>query len=179
MEKFIEILKIIIEKHFFPTIISFVCAMMTYRFTPDTNITLLKFDKKPYIAFWWCVFFLLTEFAIWIYKSLKKYNINKKYSYLEEEKNAKIVREKLEELWTTIDRFTPSDKKIIYHFLKSNNSSDIINIPMSSELIERNFLFSSTIQDGEKWILKYRLRDDIYTLLKISQERFGRISHFD
>lgn len=197
-------LKIFIEKHLIPSVISLVAGIVSILILPDGFWMIQKIGTIWVGVLAAGICFLLVEFIIAIAVGIRKIASkisNQKYRRKrdEEEEN-----ENIHKLWERVDRFSPGDRQILKNFLDSNNApleesasvwynydslfesgwlvSTVVPYEPSDNNIsppkvnEYGIPYSHFVNTGKK---KYRLKDDIYQILKYSKEKYGRISNFE
>lgn len=111
-------------------------------------------------------------------------------------------REMLEELWDRVDALGNDERMLIDGLLKNGNKQ--IGMYVTHKQYQLDYFVNSTqMKKGDKCKVlmrgyfndilmqyksyenvydgyyKYKLKDNIYELLKISKEKYGKISHFD
>ena len=155
----------------------------------------MKLGKNLYLAFVFSIAFIGCVSVEKITKKSKEYIDDK-----DNDKTEKIT--KLEELWEFIDDISEDEFKIVENLINNNNKPVIIydtsfdyefylrstifnsNILIKSNHKEENkvyekFFLGSTNPNNEEY-LPYKickLKDDIYTLLKFSKKKYGKISN--
>ena len=111
----------------------------------------------------------------------------------------------MENLWSDVDKFRPDDRALLKEFLENDNtpikrssgSRYFGNSLLTSEWVvsteeygeEEPVIISKHLKEkamplfpmgtGRAIIVKYKLRDDIFSILKYSKEKYGKISHFE
>lgn len=196
-------IKSFMEKDLIPFMISLAAGIVAVIFLPEDNWMIEKVGAVwiGILAFAAC--FLLVKLIVSIAKGIKSLTIkgaNKKYRKKQDQKEEK---ETLAKLWGTVDAMTPGDRQTLQLFLDNGNSpleesgscfhscESVLwscwiastKVPYEFEGQERqpsvnsngipNFYF---INQGKT---RYKLKDDIYQLLKYSKEKYGRISNFE
>lgn len=183
MEKAIELLKVFLEKHLFPTIIGFVGAIAIYILTPDSNRVLIKLGIILYVVFFWASLFLFVELVIFLYCSIRslieKRNTAKQSSEIEEERVKKEKEKNLELLWNSVDELTPNLRKCIKELLENNNTALSLGYLEHLDPLGRCFFNETNITDHGQKRTMIKLKSNRYEELKNSYEKYGRISHFE
>lgn len=205
MEKFFELLKVFLEKHFIPAVISIIAAILSIAVTPEDAKLIARIGKPQYAILFFCIAFVVIEFIVWIVKTIRKKvdkvrenNRHKKYQEVE-------MQEALENVWTLVDGMDPHDREMLMGFLKNNNLPICVKGELGGNcLLTSRYVVSTVVSNDDKVTLndpggvlgnkgnrifvsemsfgiqkrQYKLRDDFYQILKYSYDRYGRISHF-
>ena len=178
---FITIGKEILKKYGISAIISLVIGIGVVTYYQEWIREEMPFGKHNiYWALVFCsagIIILIRALQV-LFQKIKNINYKiqtkKKYNehMLEEE------RENLSELWKQVDLLSESDRKDIIGFIESNNTP-----------IERKYILSNDFYDlyNSRWVVKttrnykdiYKLDDEIFKILKLSYEKYGKISNFD
>lgn len=182
MERFTELIKIFLEKHLIPTVISFVTAAIIFAFTPEDFWLIDKFTKTGYFFFLAGVVFILIQLLIWIKNKMseKAYlnYIRKSNAENTHKENMKAV----ESLWDFVDDLCDEDRNYLKTFLKSGNKPIVIrgnfHYPYG-RLFNSEYVKKQKCSDQQGTYVKYVLDSNLYHDLKLSSEQFGKISHFE
>jgi hypothetical protein len=208
MPKFIDILKLIIEKHLMPAIVSIAITILCVSFFPNILNISAKVGMIWYGILMFCICFSIIQLLIFLNKKrkflLEKNKIKRKNEkfYIKQEKEA------FENLWNFVDSLSLQDKKYIKMFLDTNNAPiEIESVFIDSELLNNRDLVNCTeitsdqtfesikntklnrnkilTEKGIRGIIFtspkkiYKLKDAFFDMLKYSKENYGKISHFD
>lgn len=206
-DKLLDIVKMFLEKYLIPTVLSVVLTFVTYYKTPEDFNMLAKFTIVGYCVFVFCIWFLLIFFAIWLVKFifngikglLKKANENEKLNQMQSQDEEKA----LEVLWGYVDKLSIQDYKLLMKFLETENqpycdsgtyfgecllNSDLVHRSLVEEEKQEAIKSAPSSNAGNRIMFPiyetipakyhYILRKEIYEMLKYSQEKYGRISHF-
>ena len=182
MEKLGEVIKIFLEKHFIPTVISFVVSAAVYACTPNEFWLIVKFTELGYWLFCSGVIFILIQFILWINKQNCEKKEKKELQERNELRKKKKMERELECLWDFVDNLCGEDIKYLKTFLKKNNAPIVIrgNTFFSYDRLLGSYRTKRQEgYDAEGHYVKYILETDFYELLKFSAEEHGRISHFE
>lgn len=204
MEKFVEVIKIFMEKHLIPSVISIAGAIVTYLFFPQDNWIILKLGTTLFIILFFSSYFLLIQLLVYtidFFKDLIE-DINYKIIEKTEEKNSII-----QEINDFYDSLSSQDKEILSTFVKNSNKT-LISFDQyfysSSKLLRRKSLINVTdytedikIFDQERyWILpdleqmikshtnpemglkQYRIKDDYFQVFKWVYKSNGKLGNF-
>lgn len=198
MEKLIDLLKPLIEKYLFTTIISVVLAILGVVLFPDVLNLKEQVGQFFYGLLLFCICFLAVSLIKYIYLNIKHASYQKKS---DKQHYRELEAEQLEVLWGYVDSLSPLDKKYLFDFLKNKNKPIKVGIQLFTVgLLSDNRVVVSTdkVISSESVIntdidVKYtynnhgkfksykliKLREDFYNLLKYSYDKYGKISHFD
>lgn len=141
MEKLGEVIKIFLEKHFIPTVISFVVSAAVYACTPNEFWLIVKFTELGYWLFCSGVIFILIQFILWINKQNCEKKEKKELQERNELRKKKKMERELEWLWDFVDNLCGEDIKHLKTFLKKNNVPIVIH---GNSYFCGNRLFAST-----------------------------------
>lgn len=178
LEPFAEALKIFFERHLIPTVISLFVAGIAILFIPNDSAMVKKITVTGVFLLIAGGCFLVVQLLIHSYELLSETRYLKK-----REKELEIQDEKkeMEHLWSFIDEVNPQDLKIIKKLMKSGNKPiEYEGYLFSSNSVLENdtVMVSRQISRNGKMIKQYMLRHEIYNNLMYSQQKYGRISHF-
>ena len=187
------------EKHLIPSVISLAAGFIAVLALPEDSWMIAKISKVGVgiLAFTLC--FLLVELIILVAKRIsRKVSEKKSDKEYQEQKEKEVV----EQLWSDVDSLSPGDRTLLHKFIETNNEpieneSNMWFSPGSllvSEWVVSTFVpyhfeneeseitkehgipLTHFMNQGKK---KYKLKDDIFKLLKYSMEKYGKISNFE
>lgn len=202
-EKAIDVLKIILEKHFIPALCSVVPTAIIFYMIPTDNPILLKFGKNFFLFVVFVIFFLIIKFIIYIVDFIKKcINKYKENQYYKKEKE-KYQREDDEKAVNTyldrLDSLKPHLFDLVEYFVDNNNnpitiygSSFLDNYEMYGLLDYKQYKIkeeSITSVDPYKleekcifkkgdYVTQFKLKDDVYHDLSIIKKRYKKLTRF-
>lgn len=194
LEKIINILEKFLEKYFIQSLIALVITAFGYYITPDDSKILLKLNKEFYIIILFIIIFLIIEFVIYI---LKKINLRVYFRRQKKEYNDEKIKENIQKNKTIIDSLKPNERKILDIFLKNGNEPIVLRENFYDNRVLENFCNKcEIISDGNiKYInlynsqqeilskgshaYRYKLKFDVYKLLKYMMDSGIGISNFD
>ena len=207
MEKWAELLKVFLEKHLIPTIISIVFAIVCTALTPSNFIVIEKLGVFWHGLLAFSVCFILTQIVIAIFRSLQKKAKQRGISEAHSQRIKKENEVALEQLWTYVDGLSPFDKEHLMTFIETANApiekncefmgdclfnSQLVNVTIVKPSQETQLIIGQPIEKSPKAmripigqmifsqpVKQYKLKDDFYKLLKYSYDEYGRISHFN
>ena len=121
MDKFADVIKLFIEKHLIPTVISLTGAITTLLIVPEDNWIIVKIGRLSLGVLAFCVCFLVIQLMIKIVKGIKKgiSNVNEVNYRLKQ--NELKNQEAINQLNEFVDQLTPEDKNILITFIKNGN----------------------------------------------------------
>ena len=177
----VEIIKIFIEKHLIPTLLSFIFSCLLYVNTLDNVFLKMEIGKTVYGVFLFCSCFVIIKLILYISNKVNSYINSLQYQkYLNKEMEDRN-KKALEELWSFIDKLDNEDFELLKIFL-NNDNQPIYNKGNRYynyfKLIDSNVVLKTQTDNPTLGCEKLRLKDDFFEALKYSQERYGRISHF-
>lgn len=192
LEKIINILEKFVEKYFIPSLVAVLPTAVIYYFTDDNFSILLKLGKQFYISVIFIIFFLLIELVIFLSKLIintVKFKTQK--TILEKEE----MNESIKKIRESIDRLNPNERKLLDLFLSNNNEPIItmnyMDIPFlynycnyTKIITESNTkginLHSLKKETYDKGYManKYKLKDELYDILKDMLNNGIKISNF-
>ena len=204
MKELTVVLKIFIEKHLISTVIAAIGAILTVTLTNSEFYLLEKLGKSWYGILSFCIYFLFVQLIILISKGISRMNRNWQNFAYNQKETEKRNKEILEQMWTRVDGLTQSDYDYLIQFIKSNNApilvkgthfgdclftSNLVNLTTQKESVKNEFMPTNIKNEKEDVIPKthafysipdkqYKLKDDIYRMLKYSYDTYGKISHF-
>lgn len=202
----VEFCKVFAEKHLIPSVISVTGAIIALIFIPSDYWMIVKIGKFLFFTVTACLIFLAVKFLVFCWQkiiSFKNGNERKQYYNQSAVRNEK---KDMEELWTAVDKFDPDDRKLLQDFLESGNapitrssgtryfghsllaSNWVVSTEeygeeeqpiILSEKLKGKAIPIGAMSAGKTIVVKYKLNDDIYSILKYSKEKYGKISHFE
>lgn len=207
-DKLLDIVKMFLEKYLIPTVLSVVLTFVTYYKTPEDFSMLVKFTVVGYCVFAFCIWFLVIYAFIWIIKAfIKGIKAIKEKVDEKEYVNKSLLQDEsrvLEQLWTDVDGLSVSDYKLLVKFLETGNKPHYTaGTVYGNCLLNSEWVHCSQVREEKQVPIKvapspnkgnrimlpmqetisakyqYILRQEIFELLKYSQEKYGKISHFE
>ena len=209
MEKLVDLLKIIAEKHLAQTVASIALAILGVAFLPNLLDMTNKVGKTLYGVLIFCLGFLLIQGAKQIYIIAKNKAAEKNKKRLSDELRKREADENeteaIEWLWDYVDSLGLQDRYYLSEFLKTDNQPiEVMGEAFGFGLLaNRNIVactdkkrkcaptpnrkveFEVHLAPDAPYISYsaptklYRLKDDFFKLLKYSYDKYGKISHFD
>lgn len=194
IEKLVDLLKFVFEKYLVQLLIAIVVATIIYYETPDDFELLKKLGKSWYSVFFVIIAFLILLFIKWIFNVVKKFINN---MIFKNKQNKEIEKKNIKDLWNYIDRLDVREKDVVQYFLKNENKVIYAYGNYTLEVHPELFDSSQIESDGNKKIFdflkleeteqveagiqlfQFKLKDEIYELLKYSKKKYGKISNFE
>lgn len=203
-EKLLDILAIFVEKYLIQTVLTVIMAFLTYYKVPSDNPMLIKFSTIGFSVFVFCVWFIIIEIIKIIWNSIRRKSSEiHRDAYYSKENQAKTEKV-LEMFWNRIDAMDPRDYRLLIEFIKNGNKPHYeAGFICGESLLTSDWVYRNQLDLSEKVIIdtemnvsdgkggfhikpttfiakyQYKLKDDIYHILKYSYEKYGRISHFE
>lgn len=207
MEKLADVLKVFLEKYFLSTIVSVAATIVIVAIRPNVFQIAEKTNEILYFILVFCVVFLLVLLICKGFKIIRSIIQNSaaregQNKYIENEN-----RKALETLWTFVDKLSAADKQTLLDFLKSNNEpiqssayyfgdSIFLNdrimcetvvgtvpedfeVPITTPKMDGHIVMPIEHHIAQIPVKKYRLKDEFFSLLKYSYQKYNRISHFE
>ena len=202
-----QAIKTFVEKHLIPTVISVVLAISSFLILPPNFWMIERVGKVPFALLVAGVSFLIIQLLIFFFLKIRGWNSNKSAEQYRFQSDVKLEKEALEKLWAIVDAFNQDDRKVLREFLESQNApierssgthyygnslfnSDWLvsteeyretepvpfNPPKTKGAVTFNVFDTYSTRTVVK---KYKLREDIYNILKYSMDKYGKISHFE
>lgn len=189
-----DLVKLLVEKHLIPTLVSIVVAIILPLVVSPTGTLLASLSRTQFSVLWFCVCFLLIRFVIYCSDATKA-SIYKRCAEKQQ------CEEALNVIWSAVDKYSPSDLALLKEFLRTNNnpinvvgdprhSSDSLlgsqnvhsRVLPSTEPIEdtcdQDYPIGARAGYSSNCTTEYTLTDAYYQILSYSQTKYGRISHF-
>lgn len=173
-----ESLKVFLEKHLIPTVISVVAAIVVFLVLPADNWIIEKLGKSWFLILITGIVFLLIQMLIAIVKGIRHLCYKADLVCQCREKDQKKGQE-AEEKWLSFgDRLSPDDRALIIRLLENENEPEIEHgyVWHSYDSIYNTNLLVKT--KGHNGFTLYKLNDKAYRVLKSIYEQRGSISHF-
>lgn len=208
MEKsIVDCLKLFLEKYFILSVTAIVLTFITFLAVPSDLFIIKKLGNTMFSVFSFCSWFLILELFKFIFKSIVQFfNVKRKQRYLRKsrkEETLKVNKELLERLWTEVDSMSPRDYELLMSFITNGNQPYVTaSIFCGSCLLNSEWVHKSLCKEEERVSIpgrtssnsneipleryadvqakyQYILKDEVYQILKYSQDKYGRISHFN
>ena len=194
MNKFLDIIKVFLEKHFLPALAAVVLSGITFFFTPEDFSFLLKLEKWLYLFVIFAFYMLVIELVI---KFIKFVQQKTKLRKEEKEYNDNIAKENEKFLLDTVDSLPIEDRRKLDYFMKHNNEPLITTMRIYESIFLEQFCDVNEFETKEAMkvrnpftlkkdielqkgsrAIRYRLKDSIYEELKYLEKKYGKVSRF-
>lgn len=121
MEKFADVIKIFLEKHLIPSVISVAGSILTLLLIPEDSWIILKLGKALFVVLAFCVYFLFIQFLIKIISIIKKGISNiQEYNY-KIENRARMNERNIQSIHELFDSLSTEDRNILLTFVRNGN----------------------------------------------------------
>lgn len=176
-----EALKVFLEKHLMPTVISIVTAIIALLALPQDYWMIEKIEKHLFFVLIAGLVFVAIQCLVHLWKIIKqmKRSINNSKEYME--MKAREIQENLDKWLSFGDKLPPEDRELVRQFLRTGNKPIVekrasYRIYKDNSIYNTNAIVTTTNSDGDRLI---KLDDRFYeTMTRIYEDR-GSISHFD
>lgn len=202
-EKIIDILKVILEKHFIPALCSVIPTAIIFYITPDNNSILTKLGKNFFLFVVFVIFFLLIKFIVLAFNYIKGYlrkNKQKQYFKREEEKYRKEEeKEAINSYLDRLDSLQPHLFDLIVYLVEHNNEPitiygkgfldsfelygflDYKQCKIKEESISSVDPYKleekCTFKKGD-YVTQFKLKEDVYHDLLIIKKKYKKLTRF-
>ena len=176
-----EALKVFLEKHLVPTVISVVAAIVALLVLPADYWMIEKIGKFLFFFLIAGVVFLVIQLLMLVWKGIQslKHRAYIKKSY--KEMKVRENQEGLEEWLSFADKLPPEDRELIRQFLRTDNKPiverrHVYRTYNPNSIHCTNAIVTTENSDGYRLV---KLDDCFYRTMKQIYEDRGSISHFD
>ena len=153
MDKFADVIKIFIEKHLIPSVISIAGAIITLLMLPEDNWVVVKIGKMSVGILAFCICFLIIQFVAIIINGIKKAISNVNEFNYRMKQNEIENREAINQINDFVDQLTPEDKEILITFIKNGNKTliayDRMGFGSLNSLLDNTNIMNITIYNGD------------------------------
>ena len=202
-----QAIKTFVEKHLIPTVISVVVSISSFLILPTDFWMIERIGKVPFALLVAGIAFLGIQLLIFFFLKMRGWIANKSAEEYKFQRDVKLEKEVLEKLWSSVDGFNQDDRKVLREFLESQNAP--IERSSGTHYYGNSLFNSEWLVSTEEYretepvsfnpqktkgvvtfnvfdtystrtvVTKYKLREDIYSALKYSMDKYGKISHFE
>ena len=195
-EALANVLKDILEKHLIPFIASVALAIISIIITPSDFWMIIKIGKIAFAIVVFCIAFLIIHGISYLFKFIQAKKRKKENElYLKQVQEQEELRT-LEKTWCEIDAMSQEERRLIKQFIETNNKPYIeegMVFRFTNHLLNSDWVVSTTLpqnvdqdmhHDSDVMIYsgvarQYKLKEDVFKILKYSYEKYGKISHFE
>lgn len=202
-----QAIKIFVEKHLIPTVLSVVVAILSFLVLEPDFWMIERIGKVPFALLVAGITFLIIQLLIFCFHKVRDWIYNKFAKKYRFQDDVKLENEILEKFWSRVDSFNQDERKILRNFIESENApierssgihyygESLFNSdwlvsteeyreaePISFTPPKKKGVMTFNVLDtyGTRTIIKkYKLREDIYKILQYSMYKYGKISHFE
>lgn len=202
MEKFADVLKLFLEKHLVPTMVSIVGAIVLQLMMSNSWIV-ESIGEKLFFLLAFCSIFLLWKLLISIFSSLF---ITIKVSQSATFEHEKSNEEAINILNEFVDSLSPSDKDILLTFISNGNRilisperyTNCDNLLDNPRVVNKTIFAGSTqnIDESKHWLdpslcdtlrqgfrpastlYQYRIKDTVFAFFRSAYQRNGKLGNF-
>lgn len=204
MEKsIVDCLKVFLEKYFILSVMAVVLTFITFLAVSSDLFIIRKLGNTMFSVFSFCVWFLiLVLFKFILNNGFKLFYAqrNKKcLRKIHKEERLKMNKNVLEGIWTHVDSMSTRDYELLMDFVINGNKPYVASgFFCGNSLLNSGWVHKTLFKEDEKISsseevlpnlnvipycipvqYQYILKEDIYQILKYSQDKYGRISHFN
>lgn len=206
MKKFADVLKIFIEKHLIPSVISIAGAIIILLVLPTDNWVVIKIGNLSAGILAFCICFLTIQFIIKIVNAIKKALSNLNEFNYRMKQNELEKQEIINQINEFVDRLTPEDKNLLISFIKNGNKILIAfeRMEFGNSLLDNTHIMNIAIYNGDisnldtahYWITsdieqvlsqgikpeaglkQYRIKDAFFQDLKFAYKATDKLGNF-
>ena len=180
-DNLVEALKIFLEKHLVPTVISVVVAIITLLKLPTDYWMIVKIGKRLFFFLVAGIVFLFIQFLILLWNGIQHLKNNAYISREHKKMKIREDQEHIEEWLSFVDELPPEDRELIYQFLRTGNQPIVIpryvyRTYNPNSIHHTNAIVKTDNHDGSRLV---KLDARFYQMMKQIYEDRGSISHFD
>lgn len=206
MEKIAELLKIFLEKHLIPALISVAGAMIILLFLPADNWMITKLGNTLFVILAFCCIFLVVQILIRVGKQIKLLNERNSENRYYEKQRIQSNQEAIQTINDFVDTLSPNDKKLLLIFVMNDNKILIANEAYHSfdSLLENINVMNRSrfagdikhIDENLYWmepslkeiysqgmrplqgLWQYKIKDSLFHDLKLVYKQQGKLGNF-
>lgn len=174
-----EALKIFLEKHLIPTVISFVVAIVVLLKLPEEYWMIEKIGKTMFFILVLSVSFLVIQFIVFVYHNIQEKRISSYRKQINNIQAQNEEKENMDKLIGFINNLPPEERQMIVEFIQSGNTPKTYSgyrLRNPGSIFNTKAIVSIKNKDGST---SYKLHDDFYAVIKKIYEDKGRITYFD
>lgn len=173
-----ESLKIFIEKHLIPTVVSVVVAILAFLVLPADYWVVEKLGKSCFLILVAGIIFLVIQLLIAIVKGIRHLCYKADLARQCRENNQKKNKEAEEDWLSFGDKLSPDDRALIIRLLDNDNKPEIVHGSVwhsSGSIFNTNLIIQT---QGHNGYTLYKLDERAYQALKSIYKQRGSITHF-
>lgn len=123
MDKIADVIRIFIEKHLIPSVISITVAIIALLLMPEDNWIIVKIGKMLVFILAFCITFLIIQILILLINAIKNIIRKRNELYHRKKLNKAEKKEAIDQINEFVDQLTPDDKKILITFIRNGNKT--------------------------------------------------------
>lgn len=195
IEKIVDILRVFLEKHFLPSLLSVVTTAVAYYFIPDNFDMVNKLGKKFFVFALFCLSLLIIEMLILLYNKMSAHNFCSK----QEKEHQKREESKIEEtLFEISSSLSSESRKLLEYFLENKNEPIILEGYIYGDRLLEDYCDSIEFKvdndntfalnpfnlnekvalEKGRYVTKYRLKDYFFENFSYLKKKYGKITKF-
>ena len=206
MEKLADVLKIFIEKHLLPSVISIAGSITTLLFIPDDNWMLLKLGNVLFGILAFCIYFLCIQLWLTIVHMIKSALENANEKKYQTNRKKRESQEAIMRIHEFVDSLTPEDRELLITFVRNGNKIliDFNRTYCFQSLLNNSNIMNASEYRGEIWSVdcqyywmtsavkdvleqgkrpisgfkQYKIKDDIFHDLDLVYRTEGKLGNF-
>lgn len=206
MEKIAELLKIFLEKHLIPALISVAGAMIIILFLPADNWMITKLGNTLFVILAFCCIFLVVQILIRVGNQIKLLNERNSENRYYEKQRIQSNQEAIQTINDFVDELSPNDKKLLLTFVMNDNKILVANEAYHSfdSLLENTNVMNRSrfagdikhIDENIYWmehslkeiysqgmlpvqgLWQYKIKDSLFHDLKLVYKQHGKLGNF-
>jgi len=206
MEKIAELLKIFLEKHLIPALISVAGAMIIILFLPADNWMITKLGNTLFVILAFCCIFLVVQILIRVGNQIKLLNERNSENRYYEKQRIQSNQEAIQTINDFVDELSPNDKKLLLTFVMNDNKILVANEAYHSfdSLLENTNVMNRSrfagdikhIDENIYWmehslkeiysqgmlpvqgLWQYKIKDSLFHDLKLVYKQQGKLGNF-
>ena len=171
------------EKYLIPLVISVVVAIVVIVLLPSDYWMIIKIGGLAFGIAIAGIAFLVVILFRYVFSLIKKGMKEASVRRYRDEQNQIQNEINIKEFWERIDRYSPEEREIIRKIVETGNKpvSEFAYVFHHGDSIFESGLMVSTIMldEQERYIRVYKLKDEYFKILNYSIEKYNKISNFD
>lgn len=198
-----ECLKLFLERYFILSVMAVVLTFITFLAVSPDLFIIRKLGNTMFSVFSFCVWFLILVLFKFVLNGVFKFFYTQRNKRclrkIHKEERLKMNKNVLEGIWTQVDSMSTRDYELLIDFIINENQPYVASCSFcGNSLLNSGWVHKTLVKEDEKISsseeflpnfkvipycvsvrYQYILKEDIYQILKYSQDKYGRISHFN
>lgn len=196
LEKVIDLFKSLLEKHYLQVLFSVVLTSLIYIIVPSDFLPLEKFGRNMFLFVIFCFMLFIVEVFVKFFIVIRRL-VSRKIEKIRRD-NEKL-QDKIGEMYDFLNQLQPIETDIINYLVDNNNECITTHIDCENLFYNCRLIFdfrSYKVKGGnitsiniynieekveyvENMVVnQFKLRDDVYELLRYIKKNTGKISNF-